>query len=112
MKIWNFSPIMLLIKIQDTFESDYQMPGRTLSIPLFDDERIRQMTFIQDRHINIVTKPLYWTKVETKKLYLLVVILMISVSLSGCLGRGGGNADGDNSMGSPEDVNAEDYNVL
>ena len=27
-------------------------------------------------------------------------------------GRGGGNADGDNSMGSPEDVNAEDYNVL
>ena len=47
-----------------------------------------------------------------KKLCLLVVVLMISVSLSGCLGRGGGNADGDNNMGSPEDVNAEDYNVL
>ena len=47
-----------------------------------------------------------------KKLCLLVVILMVSVSLSGCLGRGGGNTDGHNSRGSPEDVNAEDYNVL
>ena len=47
-----------------------------------------------------------------KKISLLLVILMISVSLSGCLGRGGSNGGGDNNMGSPEDVNSEDYNVL
>ena len=47
-----------------------------------------------------------------KKLCLLVVVLMISVSLSGCLGRGGNKGGDEDNMGSPEDVNAEDYNVL
>ena len=36
---------------------------------------------------------------------------MVALSLSGCLGRGG-NGDGDKNMGSPEEVNADDYNVL
>ena len=37
---------------------------------------------------------------------------MVIVSLSGCLGRGGGKGDGDGGMGSPEEVDSEDYNVL
>lgn len=41
------------------------------------------------------------------------VLLMLSVSLSGCLGGGRGKGD-DNSgnMGSPEEVKADEYNVL
>ena len=48
----------------------------------------------------------------SKKVVFLVITLMITVSLSGCLGRGGGNGNGDKNMGSPEEVKAEDYNVL
>lgn len=48
----------------------------------------------------------------SKKVVFLVITLMFSVSLSGCLGRVGGNGDGDRNMGSPEEVNADDYNVL
>ena len=47
-----------------------------------------------------------------KNAVFLVIALMITVSLSGCLGRGGGNGENDKNMGSPEEVNAEDYNVL
>ena len=47
-----------------------------------------------------------------KKVVFLVIMLMLTVSLSGCLGRGGGKGDGDKNMGSPEEVNADDYNVL
>ena len=47
-----------------------------------------------------------------KKVVFLVITLMFTVSLSGCLGRGGGNGNGDKNMGSPEEVKAEDYNVL
>ena len=47
-----------------------------------------------------------------KKVVFLLTTLMITVSLSGCLGRGGGNGGNDKNMGSPEEVNAEDYNVL
>ena len=47
-----------------------------------------------------------------KKVVFLVIMLMFTVSLSGCLGRGGGNGNGDKNMGSPEEVKAEDYNVL
>ena len=47
-----------------------------------------------------------------KKVVFLIIMLMFTVSLSGCLGRGGGRGDGDENMGSPEEVNADDYNVL
>ena len=47
-----------------------------------------------------------------KKVVFLVITLMFTVSLSGCLGRGGGNGENDKNMGSPEEVKAEDYNVL
>ena len=49
-----------------------------------------------------------------KKLAFFLIALLLLVSLSGCLGRGGGKGDGDSggNMGSPEEVNAEDYNVL
>ena len=46
----------------------------------------------------------------SKKIAIFAVLMMTLVSLSGCLGRGNGN-DGKN-MGSPEEVNADDYNVL
>ena len=48
----------------------------------------------------------------SKKVVFLVITLMFMVSLSGCLGRGGGNNGNDKNMGSPEEVKAEDYNVL
>ena len=41
-----------------------------------------------------------------KKVVFLVIMLMFTVSLSGCLGRGGGNGNGDKNMGSPEEVKA------
>ena len=47
----------------------------------------------------------------TKRKAVFAVLLMVALSLSGCLGRGG-NGDGDKNMGSPEEVNADDYNVL
>ena len=47
-----------------------------------------------------------------KKVVFFVITLMFTVSLSGCLGRGGGNSENDKNMGSPEEVKAEDYNVL
>ena len=47
-----------------------------------------------------------------KKIAFLIVLLMFTVSFSGCLGRGGGNGGSDKNMGSPEEVKAEDYNVL
>ena len=48
----------------------------------------------------------------TKRKAVFAVLLMVALSLSGCLGRGGGKGDGDGNMGSPEEVNADDYNVL
>ena len=42
---------------------------------------------------------------------LFAIFLMMTLALSGCLGRGG-NGEGNKNMGSPEEVNAEDYNVL
>ncbi|MCH1480661.1 MAG: hypothetical protein L7T81_00315 [Candidatus Poseidoniaceae archaeon] len=48
----------------------------------------------------------------SKKVVFLVITLMFMVSLSGCLGRGGGNNGNDKNMGSPEEVKSEDYNVL
>jgi hypothetical protein len=47
-----------------------------------------------------------------KRIALFLAISMVMVSFSGCLGRGGGKGDGDGGMGSPEDVDSEDYNVL
>ena len=47
-----------------------------------------------------------------KKSAMFLAVLLFTVSLSGCLGRGGGNSDDDDSLGSPEEVNSEDYNVL
>ena len=46
----------------------------------------------------------------SKKIAIFAVLMMTLVSLSGCLGRGNGN--GGKNMGSPEEVNADDYNVL
>ena len=48
----------------------------------------------------------------SKKIALFMALSMVLVSLSGCLGRGGGKDDGDKNMGSPEEVNPDDYNVL
>ena len=47
-----------------------------------------------------------------KRIALFLALSMVMVSLSGCLGRGGGKGDGDGGMGSPEEVDSEDYNVL
>ena len=47
-----------------------------------------------------------------KKIAIFLALSMVMVSLSGCLGRGGGKGDGDGGMGSPEEVDADDYNVL
>ena len=46
-----------------------------------------------------------------KKIVLFLVILLISVSLSGCLGRGGKGGQ-DEPVSSPDDVDGDDYNVL
>ena len=46
------------------------------------------------------------------RLVVLLALSMVMVSLSGCLSRGGGNSGGNGNMGSPEEVSAEDYNVL
>ena len=44
---------------------------------------------------------------------MILAILLISISLSGCLGNlRGGNGDNKGNMGSPEEVEAENYNVL
>jgi len=47
-----------------------------------------------------------------KKMAIFLALSMVMVSLSGCLGRGGGKGDDDGGLGSPEEVNADDYNVL
>ena len=47
-----------------------------------------------------------------KKIAIFLALSMVMVSLSGCLGRGGGKGDGDGGVGSPEEVDSEDYNVL
>lgn len=47
-----------------------------------------------------------------KRIAIFLALSMVMVSLSGCLGRGGGKGDGDDGMGSPEEVDSEDYNVL
>ena len=48
-----------------------------------------------------------------KKVALFTVLLMLSVSLSDCLGGGRGKGDGNSgNMGSPEEVRADEYNVL
>ena len=47
-----------------------------------------------------------------KKITILMMALLLTGSLSGCLGNGGGNNGNDKNMGSPEEVKAEDYNVL
>ena len=46
-----------------------------------------------------------------KNVAFLIVILLISVSLSGCLGRGGKRGQ-DEPLSSPDDVDGDDYNVL
>ena len=46
-----------------------------------------------------------------KKVAILLALSMVMVSLSGCLGRGG-NVENDKNMGSPEEVEGDDYNVL
>ena len=48
----------------------------------------------------------------SKKIAFFMALSMVLVSLTGCLGRGGGKDDGDKNMGSPEEVNPDDYNVL
>ena len=48
----------------------------------------------------------------TKRKAVFAALLMLALSLSGCLGRGGGKGDADGGMGSPEEVDSEDYNVL
>ena len=45
------------------------------------------------------------------KVVLLIVFLLVSVSLSGCLGRGGKGGQ-DEPVSSPVDVDGDDYNVL
>ena len=48
----------------------------------------------------------------SRKIAFFMALSMVMVSLSGCLGRGG-KGDGDSgNMGSPEEVDADDYNVL
>ena len=46
-----------------------------------------------------------------KKVAFLVVTLLVSISLSGCLGRGGKGGQ-DEPVSSPDDVDGDDYNVL
>ena len=48
----------------------------------------------------------------TKRKAVFAALLMLALSLSGCLGLGGGKGDADGGMGSPEEVDSEDYNVL
>ncbi|MFQ3317595.1 MAG: hypothetical protein ACKVKS_07350 [Candidatus Poseidoniales archaeon] len=47
-----------------------------------------------------------------KRIAFFIVILVFTVSLSGCLRDGLNNGENDNNMGSPDEVNGEDYNVL
>ena len=47
-----------------------------------------------------------------KHAVMVAAVLIFTSSLSGCLGRGGGNGGGDGGMGSPEEVDSEDHNVL
>ena len=47
-----------------------------------------------------------------KKVLVFVIVLLLTLSSSGCFGRGDGNGESDKNMGSPEDVDAVDYNVL
>lgn len=47
-----------------------------------------------------------------KKVGFFIAIFLLSVSLSGCSGDTGGNGGNDKNMGSPEEVNGDDYNVL
>ena len=46
-----------------------------------------------------------------KKIVFPIVILLVSVSLSGCLGRGGKGGQ-EEPVSSPVDVDGDDYNVL
>ena len=46
-----------------------------------------------------------------KRIAIFLALTIVIVSLSGCLGRGG-KGDDDGNMGSPEEVDADDYNVL
>jgi hypothetical protein len=47
-----------------------------------------------------------------KRIAFFIVILVFTVSLSGCLRDGLNNGENDNNMESPDEVNGEDYNVL
>lgn len=51
-------------------------------------------------------------KKHDQKVVFFVIALIFTVSLFGYFGRNGGNGDGGKNMGSPEEVNAEDFNVL
>ena len=53
-----------------------------------------------------------WGMCMNRKSAIFIVSILIIVSLSGCLGRGGGKGGGDSSMDAPEEVDSEDYNVL
>ena len=48
----------------------------------------------------------------SKKVVFFVIALIFTVSLFGYFGRNGGDGDGGKNMGSPEEVNSEDFNVL
>tara|TARA_X000001036_G_scaffold423876_1_gene448331 strand:- start:1064 stop:1930 length:867 start_codon:yes stop_codon:yes gene_type:complete len=47
-----------------------------------------------------------------KRIALFAAVLMFTVSLSGCLRDGPNNDENDNNIGSSNEVNADDYNVL
>lgn len=47
-----------------------------------------------------------------KRIALFAAVLMFTVSLSGCLRDGRNNDENDNNIGSSNEVNADDYNVL
>ena len=49
--------------------------------------------------------------IMSRKIAIFMVLSMVMVSLSGCLGRAGRD-EGKGNMGSPDEVNADDYNVL
>jgi len=51
-------------------------------------------------------------KSMSKKVVFFVIALIFTVSLFGYFGRNGGDGDGGKNMGSPEEVNSEDFNVL
>ena len=71
----------------------------------------------QKFHIRTVSR-----RFMNKNTVFMTVFLILMVSLSGCLGSGRGNGENDQNdenndgdkgdMGPPEEVNAEDYNVL